>query len=58
MVLAPSPSEQWGKSEETSRIFYDHVNFPEMNVGISIYGGQRRIIIKRGLVITKNALQK
>ena len=25
--------EQWGGSDETSRIFSGHVNFPEMNEG-------------------------
>ena len=38
--------------------FCGHVKFLEVNGGISVYGGQSRIIIKRGLVITSNTLQK
>ena len=34
------------ESDETFRIFCGHVNFPEMNGGISVYGGQSRIIIE------------
>ena len=55
---------QWGESDETSRIFCGHVNFPEMNgTGISAYApppSQSRIIVKKGggLVITNNTLQK
>ena len=37
--------EQWGESDETFRILYGHVNFSEMNGGIS-------------LVITTNTLRK
>ena len=33
------PLEQCGESDENSRIFCGHVNFPEMNEGISVYGG-------------------
>ena len=35
--------EQWGEggSEESYRIFCSHVNFPEMNEGISVYGGTK-----------------
>ena len=40
--------EQWGESDETFRILYGHVNFSEMNGGISEYGGTSRIIIMRG----------
>ena len=47
-----------GESDETSRIFCGHVNFPEMNWGIVSMVAQSRIIIKRGLVITNNTLQK
>ena len=39
-------------SDETSRIFCGHVNFPVMNGGgggQSVYGEQNRIIIKRGV---------
>ena len=46
-----------GESEETFRIFCGHVNFPEMNGGISVYGGTNQIIIKRVLIINNNALQ-
>ena len=28
-----------GESEETSRIFCGNVNFPEIDMGISLYGG-------------------
>ena len=39
-IMASSPlPEQWGESDETSRIFCGHANFPEMNGGISVYGG-------------------
>ena len=38
-------NEGMGESDETSRIVCGHVNFPEMNGGISVYGGQSRIII-------------
>lgn len=38
------PPEQWGAggmaSDETSRVFCGQVNFPEMNGGISVYGGE------------------
>ena len=34
MIVFP---EQWGESDETSRIFCGHVNFPDMNGGISVY---------------------
>ena len=30
-----------GESDKTSRIFCGHVNFPEMNWGISVYGGTK-----------------
>ena len=63
--MASSPLKKWGNggggeggSDETSRIFCVHVNFPEINGVISVYGGQSRIIIKRGLVINNNTLQK
>ena len=36
------------ESDKISRIFCGHVNFAEMNWGISLYGGQSRIIIKGG----------
>ena len=58
MTSSPSPPKQWGESDKTTRIFCGRVNFPEMNGGISAYGGQRRIMIKRGLVINNNTLQK
>ena len=44
MVLPPSPEQSWGggaESDKTSRIFCGHVNFPEMNWGISVYGGTK-----------------
>ena len=43
-------------SDQTSIIFCGYVNFRETNGGISVYGGQSRIITKR-LVITNNTLQ-
>ena len=48
--------EQWGwGSDETSRIFCSHANFPEMNGGTSVYGGTKSNNHKEGggLVITK-----
>ena len=53
--------EQWGESDETSRIFCGYANFLEMNGGISLYGGDaisQRIIVKNELVITNNTLEK
>ena len=49
--MASSPSEQWGEgeSEESSRIFCGHVNFPEMNEGISVYGGTKSNNHKEGV---------
>ena len=35
-TMASSPPEQWGESDETSSIFCGHVNFTEMNGGISV----------------------
>ena len=49
-----------GGSDETSRIFCDHVNFPEMNEGISVYGGTESNNHEQGgggVVITNNTLQ-
>ena len=43
---------------ETSRIFCGHVNIPEMNGGISVYGWIKLNNHKEGLVITNNTLQK
>ena len=37
--MALFPKNNGGESDETSRIFCGHVNFPEMNLGISVYGG-------------------
>ena len=50
-AMASSPSEQWGEgeSEESSRIFCGHVNFPEMNEGISVYGGTKSNNHKEGV---------
>ena len=42
MASSHPPKQWWGGGggfDETSRIFCDHVNFPEMNEGISVYGG-------------------
>ena len=46
MASFPQNNGGWGgmwcgrrrESAEPSRIFYGHVNFPEMNSGISVYG--------------------
>ena len=55
--MASSPPEQWGReSDEISRVFCGHVNFPEMNGGISVYRGTKSN--NRGLVITNNTFQK
>ena len=35
------PPEQLGKTDETSRIFCGHVNFPEMDGVISVYGATK-----------------
>ena len=58
--MASSPLNNGGEreSDKTSRIFCDHVNFPKMNVGISVHGWQSQIVIKRGLVIINNTFQK
>ena len=50
-----------GGSDETSRIFFGHVNFPEMNGGISVYGYGRTKSNNHkggGVVITNNTLKK
>ena len=47
-----------GGSDETSRIFSGQVNFPKMNGGISVYGGEKSNNHRGGLVITNNTLQK
>ena len=57
-----------GESDETSSIFCGHVNFPEINRGISVYGGtslsdkckgkKSNNQKQGGLVITNNTLQK
>ena len=48
-----------GESYENSRNFCGHVNFPEMNGGISVYGGTKSKNDKEGgLVIANNTLQK
>ena len=38
-----------GESDETSRIFCGHVNFPEMNWGISVYGDTKSNNHKEGV---------
>ena len=46
-MASSHPPKQWwgggggggGGSDEISRIFFGHVNFPEMNEGISVYVG-------------------
>ena len=51
--MVSSPLNNVGReSDKTSRSFCGHVNFPELNGGTSVYGGQSRIILKKGLVIT------
>ena len=52
--MVSSPLNNVGReSDKTSRSFCGHVNFPELNGGgASVYGGQSRIILKKGLVIT------
>ena len=48
-----------GESYENSRKFCGHVNFPEMNGGISVYAGTKSKNDKEGgLVIANNTLQK
>ena len=57
--LTPLNNSGMGESDETSRIFCGHVNFPEMNGGISVCGGTKLNNHKEGgLVITNNTLQK
>ena len=46
------------ESNETSTIFCGRVNFPEMNGGISVYGGTKSNNHRGGLVITNKTLQK
>ena len=47
-----------GESDEESRIFCGHVNFPEMNGRISVYGGKSNNHKEGGIVIPNNTLQK
>ena len=57
--MASFPQNIGGRSDETSRIFCGHVNFPAMNVGLVYMGGTKLNNYKEGgLVITNNTLQK
>ena len=52
--MASSPLKKWGiggggGSDETSRIFCVHVNFPEINGVISVYGGTKSNNHKEGI---------
>ena len=47
-----------GVSDETSRIFCGCVNFPEMNGGISVYGGTNLNNHKEKVSIITNNTQK
>ena len=38
-----------GETDETSRIFFGHVSFPEMNTGISLYLGTKSNNHKEGV---------
>ena len=49
--------EQWGRSDETSRIFSGHVNSPKMNGGKCIWGTKSNNH-RGGVVVTNNTLQK
>ena len=40
-MTSPLPPLWVWESDETSRIFCGHVNFPEMNWGISVYEGTK-----------------
>ena len=46
--MASSPMNNGGESDETSRIFCGHVNFSEMNGGISVFGGTKSNNCKEG----------
>ena len=47
--MASSPLNNGGGSDETSRTFCDHVNFSEMNGGISVYEGTKSNNHKEGV---------
>ena len=40
-MASPHPPQNNGEPDKISRIFCDLVNFPEMNWGISVYGGTK-----------------
>ena len=46
--MASSPQNKWGDLMKHSEFFCDHVNFPEMNGGISINGGTKSNNHKEG----------
>ena len=47
MASFPLP-EQWGESDETSRIFCGHANFPEVNWGKVYMGATKSNNLKEG----------
>ena len=46
--MASSPQNKWGGLMKHSEFFCDHVNFPEMNGGISGNGGTKSNNHKEG----------
>ena len=45
----PMASIRGSESDETSRMFCGHVNFPKMSGGISVYGGTKSNYHKEGV---------
>ena len=62
--MASSPPEQWRQGWLVKPPFCGHVNFPEMNGRISVYGGggggggESNNHKEGGIVIPNNTLQK
>ena len=58
--MASSPPEQWRQGWLVKPPFCGHVNFPEMNGKISVYGGggESNNHKEGGIVIPNNTLQK
>ena len=48
LSMASSPQNKWGDLMKHSEFFCDHVNFPEMNGGISVNGGTKSNNHKEG----------
>ena len=52
--MSSFPLKNMGGIDETSRILCIHINFPEMNGGISVYGGKSNNNKEGEIVVTNN----